>query len=90
MERELLYLHHSYGRLREVARDLGLDAVGLPCTYPLGDPNLHTSFGMLCRVVLDYLGHVQLACVLLLFFLFLYMSYVISIPASMEKSFVNC
>lgn len=34
LEGELVPLHHSYGRLREIARDLGFDVVGLLRTHP--------------------------------------------------------
>ena len=58
MERELVRLQHSYGRLREIARDLGFDAIGLLCTYSLDDLILLISFRRLCKVVSDCLGHV--------------------------------
>ena len=37
MERELVRLQHSYGRLREIARDLGFDVVELLCTHSSDD-----------------------------------------------------
>ena len=58
MERELVCLRHSYGQLREIARDLGFDATGLLHTHSLDDSILLTSFGRLYKVVLDHLGHV--------------------------------
>ena len=58
MERELVRLRHSYGRLREIARDLGFDVAGLLCTHSSDDLILHTSFGVLYRTVVDYLGQV--------------------------------
>ena len=58
MGRELVHLRHLYNILREVARDPGFNAVGLLHTHLSDDLILHTSFGMLCRAVLDHLGHV--------------------------------
>ena len=58
MKRELVRLQHSYGRLREIARDLGFDVPGLLCTHSLDDLILHTGFGVLHRMVADHLGHV--------------------------------
>ena len=58
MERELVQLRHSYGQLREIAKDLGFDVAGLLRTHSLDDPILHTSFGVLYRTVADHLGHV--------------------------------
>ena len=58
MERELVHLRHSYGRLREIARYLCFDAVGLLRTYSSNDLILLISFGRLCRVVSNHLGHV--------------------------------
>ena len=58
MERELVRLHHSYGQLSEIAKYLGFDALGLLHTHSSNDPILLTGFGVLCRAVVDYLGHV--------------------------------
>ena len=58
MERKLVQLRHSYGRLREIARDLGFDVVGLLHTHSLDDLILHTGFSVLYRTVVDHLGHV--------------------------------
>ena len=58
LERELVCLHHSYGKLQEVTRDLGFDATGLLRSHPLDDPILHIGFGMLCKAMSDHLGHV--------------------------------
>ena len=58
MKRELVRLRHSYGRLREIARDLGFDVVGLLRTHSSDDPILHTGFGVLYRPMADHLGHV--------------------------------
>jgi len=48
LEKELVCLWHSHGRLREIAKDLGFDAVGLLHTHAYDDLILHTSFGRLC------------------------------------------
>ena len=58
MEWELVCLQHSYGQLREIARDLGFDATGLLRNHSLDDPILLTSFWRLYKAVLDHLGHV--------------------------------
>ena len=58
MERDLVQLRHSYGRLREIARDLGFDVVGLLRTHSSDDPILHTGFGVLHRPMADHLGYV--------------------------------
>ena len=58
MERELVQLRHSYDRLREIARDLGFDAVRLLRTYSLDDPILLIDFRVLYKTMADYLGHV--------------------------------
>jgi len=58
VERELVRLQHSYGQLREIARDLGIDATRLLRTHSSDDLILLTSIEVLCRVVLDRLGHV--------------------------------
>ena len=58
MEREQVWLRHSYGRLREIARDLGFDVAGLLCTYSSDDLILHIGFGVLYRTMADYLGHI--------------------------------
>ena len=58
MERELVRLRNLYGRLREIARDLGFDAAGLLCTHSSDDLILLISFGVLCKTVSDRLRHV--------------------------------
>ena len=58
MERELVHLRHSDNMLSEITRDLGFDAAGFLCTHSLYDPILLTGFGVLCKAVLDCLGHV--------------------------------
>jgi len=58
MERELVRLRHSYGQLRENAKDLGFDAVRLLRTHSLDDPILLTDFRRLCKSVSDHLGNV--------------------------------
>ena len=58
MERELVHLRHSHGRLREITRDLGFDAIGLLRIHAHDDSILRTSFGRLCQAVSDRLGHV--------------------------------
>jgi len=58
MERELVCLRHSYGQLREIARDLGFDAIGLLRTHSLDDPILLTGFGRLYKAISDHLGHI--------------------------------
>ena len=47
MKRELVCLRYSHDKLREIARDLGFDAIGLLCTYAHDDPIFHTRFGRL-------------------------------------------
>ena len=58
MKREFVRLRHSYGRLREIARDLDFDAARLLCTHSSDDPILLTDFRRLCKAVSDHLGHV--------------------------------
>ena len=58
LEKELVFLQHSYSKLSDIARDLGFNAAGLLCTQSLDDPIHITGFGVLCRVMSDCLGHV--------------------------------
>ena len=58
MEKELVCLRHSYVQLREIARDLGFDAVGLLHTHSSDDKIFLIGFKMLCRAVSDHLGNV--------------------------------
>ena len=58
LERELVCLHHSYGKLQEVTRDLGFDVAGLLRTHAYDDPILRTDFGRLCQAMSNRLGHV--------------------------------
>ena len=58
MEREPVRFRHSYGRLREIARDLGFNAVRLLRTHSLDNLILPTGFGRLCKAMLDHLGHI--------------------------------
>ena len=58
MERELVRLCHSHDRLREIAKNLGFNAVGLLQTHAQDDPILHIGFGRLCQAMFDRLGHV--------------------------------
>ena len=58
MERELVRLRHSYGRLREIARDLSFNAARLLRTHSLDDPIPLTGFGVLCKTMADPLGHI--------------------------------
>ena len=58
MERKLVCLRHSYGQLREIARDLGFDAIGLLHTHSLDDSILLTGFRRLYKAISDLLGHV--------------------------------
>ena len=58
MERVQVCLRHSHDRLREIARDLDFDAVGLLCIYAYDDPILYTGFGRLFQAVSNHLGHV--------------------------------
>ena len=70
LENELVCLQHSYSKLSDIARDLGFDAAGLLRTQSSDDPIYITSFGVLCRVMSNCLGHVCL----LESFLFLFIS----------------
>ena len=58
LERELVHLRHSYSRLSEIARDLSFDAAGLLRTHTSDDQILLIGFEVLCRAVLNHLGHV--------------------------------
>ena len=58
MERELVRLQHSHDRLKEVARDLGFDAVGLLHTHSQDGPIFRIGFRRLCQAMSDCLGHV--------------------------------
>ena len=58
MERELICLRHLHEILREVASDLGFDAVGLLHTHVKDYPIFLTGFGRLCQAMSDHLGHV--------------------------------
>ena len=58
MKRELVRLRDLHDRLREVARDLGYDAIELLCTHAQDDPIFHTGFGRLSQAMYDCLGHV--------------------------------
>ena len=58
MERELVQLRHSYGQLREIAKDLGFDVAGLLYTHSLDNLILLTDFGRLRRLVSGHLGHI--------------------------------
>ena len=53
MEKELVRLRHSHGRLKETTRDLGFDADRLLCTYADDDLILYIGFGRLCQAVCD-------------------------------------
>ena len=90
MERDLVRLQHSHDKVREITRDLGFDAARLLRTNAQDDPILCTSFGRLCQVVSTCLGHVDLLVYSFLLILFLHMSYAVSIPPCMERSFINC
>ena len=58
MKRELVWLRNSYGRLREIARDLGFNAARLLCTHSSDDPILLIEFRVLSRTMVDHLDHV--------------------------------
>ena len=89
MEKELVRLQHSYNKLREVAKDLSFNAVGLLHNHSSDDPILLASFEVLCRqcqtvwTMFDLLES-------FLFLFILHISYVVSIPSCMERSFVSC
>ena len=58
MERELVRLRHSHGRLREIVRDLGFNAIGLLRTYSSDDPIHLIGFGRLYRAISNHLGRI--------------------------------
>jgi len=58
IERELVRLQHSHGRLREIVKDLGFNAIGLLRTYSSDDPILLIAFGRLYRVISNHLGRI--------------------------------
>ena len=58
MERELVRLRHSHGRLREIVRDLGFNTIGLLRTYSSNDLILLIDFGRLYRAISNHLGRV--------------------------------
>ena len=54
----MVRLQHSHDRLKEVARDLGFDAVGLLHTHSQDGPIFRIGFRRLCQAMSDCLGHV--------------------------------